>query len=178
MGRAGRQLAEVLPPGPLAAAAGQLLAAAASPLAAALLTMRDIGVDDCRELGDILAPIVEEGPYAAAGQPLPPPPVAGGKGKKAAPAPADEGGPLRGALVAAAKNRAVGYQRLAALLAMLDAKLADIVARWERRELQAAGLSRREVEGMVCALFEDTAYRSQCLARIVAAAGAGGAQGQ
>eukprot|EP00878_Enallax_costatus_P008594 GHUV01008985.1.p1 GENE.GHUV01008985.1~~GHUV01008985.1.p1 ORF type:complete len:754 (+),score=301.21 GHUV01008985.1:377-2638(+) len=73
-------------------------------------------------------------------------------------------------LVAAALyQRCNAFKRLAAVLELLEAKLAGIVSKWESGELMAAGLALREVEHMVLALFEDTDYRAQCLQRMEAA---------
>jgi hypothetical protein len=69
----------------------------------------------------------------------------------------------------ALQQRAWGLRKLGAILAILEAKLTDIVARWESGELQRAGLSRREVEALVEAVFENTDHRAQCLQRIDAA---------
>jgi hypothetical protein len=52
---------------------------------------------------------------------------------------------------------------------VLEAKLTDIVRRWESGELRRAGLSRREVQRLVAAVFENTDHRAQCLQRIEAA---------
>jgi len=56
------------------------------------------------------------------------------------------------------------------VLQLLQYRLADIVRAWEGGQLTQAGLSLPEVEGLVCALFEDTDYRAECLQRIEAAA--------
>ncbi len=59
-----------------------------------------------------------------------------------------------------------GLRKLRAVLLVLEARLADIVRMWEMGQLAKAGLSRAEVERLVCALFEDTDFRAQCLQRI------------
>ncbi|KIY91986.1 hypothetical protein MNEG_15978, partial [Monoraphidium neglectum] len=69
----------------------------------------------------------------------------------------------------ALQQRAWGLRRLGAILSCLDARLADIVARWEGGELRRAGLGLQELRGLVCAVFEDTDHRAQCLQRIEAA---------
>lgn len=62
-------------------------------------------------------------------------------------------------------------RKLAAVLGLLEARLADIVSAWEHGALKAAGLSLPEVGRLVVALFEDTDYRAQCLQRMEAAEG-------
>lgn len=52
------------------------------------------------------------------------------------------------------------------MLSLLDAKMSDIVARWESGELRRAGLSLGEVTHLVTAVFEETDRRAQCLQRI------------
>lgn len=56
------------------------------------------------------------------------------------------------------------------VLQLLQCRLADIVDAWEQGALAADGFTLPEVEGLVCALFEDTDYRAECLQRIEAAA--------
>jgi hypothetical protein len=68
------------------------------------------------------------------------------------------------------QQRCQGLRKLDAVLCLLSQRLADIVAAWESGALSAAGLSLREVEGLVAALFEDTDYRAECLQRMEAAA--------
>lgn len=69
----------------------------------------------------------------------------------------------------ALQQQVSSLRKLNSVLGLLEARLADIVAGWETGDLQAAGLSLREVEHMVLALFEDTDYRAQCLQRMEAA---------
>lgn len=52
------------------------------------------------------------------------------------------------------------------MLGLLEAKLTDIVRRWESGELRRAGLALAEVRRLVCAVFENTDHRAQCLQRI------------
>ncbi len=66
----------------------------------------------------------------------------------------------------ALQQRAWGLRKLAVILTLLEAKLLEIVSRWESGELRRAGLSRGEVERLVCAVFENTDHRAQCLQRI------------
>jgi hypothetical protein len=61
-------------------------------------------------------------------------------------------------------------RKLRSLLKMLDAGMRDIVAAWERRELQAVGFDAGEVVQLVCALFEASEYRRDAVARIQASA--------
>jgi hypothetical protein len=48
----------------------------------------------------------------------------------------------------------------------MDAKLADVVKLWEVGTFSREGLSFGEVKQLVCALFEDTDYRAQCLQKM------------
>jgi hypothetical protein len=66
----------------------------------------------------------------------------------------------------ALQQRAWGLRRLNAVLALLEARLTDIVKRWESGELRRAGLGLGEVRRLVCAVFESTDLRAQCLQRI------------
>lgn len=70
---------------------------------------------------------------------------------------------------AALYQRCSALRRLAAVIGLLEAKLADIVIRWESGQLMATGLTLHEVRHLVLALFEDTDYRAQCLQRMEAA---------
>lgn len=173
LGRAGRQLREVLPPLTLVTAAGDLLTAVCEPLVQGILDKHDISIDDCREVCDLLQPIVEEGLLAACG----PPPAAAashlspseaGKASDSAPPP-EEAEAFAQALQSAVRSNCTAFRKLAAVLSTLDAKLMDIVQAWESKRLQESGLKRREVEQLIGALFEDTDYRARCLARLAAA---------
>lgn len=72
---------------------------------------------------------------------------------------------------AALQQRCHGLRKLGAVLRLLEVRLADIVEAWEAGALGAAGLGLGEVGRLVCALFEDTDYRAQCLQRMEAAEG-------
>lgn len=186
LSRAGRQLAEALPPPALVGAAGALLGGVCGPLAADLLARRDIGADESRELAALLAPLAEEGLAAACGAPPEAAAAVAARAAAAASSSAAGGGgggrhrrsqegadaaptPLPELVVAAVRGRCAPYRRLAALLGLLDARLAEIVARWESGALRREGLARRELEALVGALFEDTVHREQALGRIASA---------
>ena len=66
--------------------------------------------------------------------------------------------------------RCPNLRKAGRVLELLQLRLADIVGAWERGALGADGFTLQEVEGLVCALFEDTDYRAECLQRIEAAA--------
>lgn len=68
------------------------------------------------------------------------------------------------------QQRCHALQKLGAVLELLTKRLAAIVEDWESGALSKAGLSLREVAGLVQALFEDTDYRAVCLQRMEAAA--------
>ena len=61
---------------------------------------------------------------------------------------------------------APNWRKLGAVVGLLEAKLVDIVRRWNNGELEGSGLSSEEVRQLVVALFEDTEYRQQQLAFI------------
>ena len=55
---------------------------------------------------------------------------------------------------------------MAEVTELLSARLADIPQRWESGRLSRAGLTAADVRGLVCAIFEASARRNECLSRI------------
>ena len=65
-----------------------------------------------------------------------------------------------------AASLARGWATLAEVTELLSARLADIPQRWESGRLSRAGLTAADVRGLVCAIFEASARRNECLSRI------------
>ncbi len=147
--RLGAVLRPALPPPALAAVAGALLDAAAAQACAALLARRDISVEESEQLPGLLEGLARGGLRDAALLGAP-------------------GGAPGGALAAALDAAAPSAARLAAVLSVLEARLAEIAARWADGSLAAAGLSARDVGRLVGALFEETEPRAELLSRLEA----------
>lgn len=52
------------------------------------------------------------------------------------------------------------------LAQLMDASLKDITSRWEEGRLQACGFAAADVQRLICAIFETTPLRKECLERI------------
>ncbi|CAG9466061.1 unnamed protein product [Pedinophyceae sp. YPF-701] len=136
---AGRTWGPLLPAAQYARAASSLLSAACERAAAAVLSLEDIGADECDEIREAVSPLVEDGPGALA---------------------------LEGVSSSDVKKGARGFGRLAALVDILMLHMSDVMARWEAGALQQAGLSAAEVAGFLTAVFDRSAYLDTALARL------------
>ena len=67
--------------------------------------------------------------------------------------------------------RCAPLRRLRSLLALLEAGMRDVVAGWLDGSLARAGWVQAKVEHLLVALFEDSEYRQDAMARVRASAG-------
>lgn len=116
----------------------------------------DLGIDDCKELREVLGPIAVEALTAL----IPNQP--------------EKNDTLSGVPVntlrTVVSSSCPALARLGLLLEMLDAKLKDVVGAWERRRMQACGMTADMAVHLICALFEATEYRQNAIARVRASA--------
>eukprot|EP00195_Chlamydomonas_chlamydogama_P014331 CAMPEP_0202913874 /NCGR_PEP_ID=MMETSP1392-20130828/61677_1 /ASSEMBLY_ACC=CAM_ASM_000868 /TAXON_ID=225041 /ORGANISM="Chlamydomonas chlamydogama, Strain SAG 11-48b" /LENGTH=777 /DNA_ID=CAMNT_0049605309 /DNA_START=18 /DNA_END=2351 /DNA_ORIENTATION=- len=158
LGRLGRAAVEVLPPEHAVHVCTSVLGSICGSLCADILAKRDIGIDDSRDLRDILQPLVDEAlPTMLGAQP----PAAPGKAQQQQ----LSGIPLA-VVLEAATAACTPLRKLRTLLSLLEAGMKEIVGRWQQRALQADGLDQEDVEHMLCALFQDSQYRREALARV------------
>merc|ERR1719152_255296 len=113
-----------------------------------LLEMADIGADESDALHGTLLPLVREGPLRMGFVPDTQP---------------------HEELLA----RAPAYDKLRLLLAMLAARMTEVVDMWTRGDLRRAGFSAAEVCGVVRAVFTDSQRRADAIQIIQGAAGEG-----
>ena len=66
--------------------------------------------------------------------------------------------------------RCAPLRRLRSLLSLLEAGMRDVVAGWLDGSLVRDGWARAEVEHLLAALFEDSEYRQDAMARVRASA--------
>lgn len=159
--RFGAGLRGVLPRGAFIAAAAELMNAVCSTICEAILEMEDISEDESKQipalLEDLTAP--SAGIIGA---------VSVGLG---APSPSYSQGQTLGSeglyedVAAAAKEVA----RLREVCELLDVPSKEIARRWMSGRLQAMGLRKEQVAGLLEALFQDSEYRRRALRVIMGA---------
>ncbi|CAD7703356.1 unnamed protein product, partial [Ostreobium quekettii] len=175
LGKLGRLMSDVLAPGDHTAMASVLMEAVASQIVTAILGQSNISI---QELPTILSTVVEEGPTVILQLSQPPPP--GSQGPQSVPA--ADGGPqgsdgtpkVMGPLDEDLKflmqqtfiKRTPSLNKLHRLLAILEARLGQIVEWWDRGTLREAGFSSEEVRRLIYSCFEHSDYREDCISHV------------
>jgi len=58
------------------------------------------------------------------------------------------------------------WLKLKELATLVDSPLVDITRRWQDGVLAACGFAPQEIHGLICAIFEPTSLRKECLEHI------------
>ncbi|KAG1669008.1 hypothetical protein FOA52_000601 [Chlamydomonas sp. UWO 241] len=166
LARLGRLSRSVLSPPVFVRVAAELLRQTCTSFVNDVVAKRDIGIDDAKELRDLLGPVADEALPALLGLPPPGTPGQQQHGQE----PALSGVPLA-VLSAAVAARCTPLRKLRSLIGLLDSGMVVLVDGWCDGALARDGWGRTEVERVLCALFQDSEYRHMALARVRTAKG-------
>eukprot|EP00798_Chlamydomonas_sp_ICE-L_P028249 gene28249-31353_t len=161
LSRLGRMLLENLTPAHVVELGSSVLGNVCGELSSFILDMRDIGVDDCTDLKDLLTPFAADALPSLLGMPTTP---------GAQPATPELSGVPVQVLFDSILHRCKPLRKLKMLLTLLDARLKEIAGWWEAGSLQAAGLGVDEVVHLLRALFEDSQHRRAAISKVQEAA--------
>lgn len=139
--------------------AAQLLDGAAGVAIEAILAIADISQTDCDELPDIFDQLWIDVSTCISSH------------LSHACKPRAKAVSITGAAAEAEGSRAVMEQcpqarKLQALCEMLRMRMVDILEGWQAGRLRSAGFSAAEVQGLLRAVFQDNAFRRQCISEI------------
>lgn len=154
--RIGRVLSDVLTPAATLSVASPILQHVGSSLLNMVLAKEDIGVEEGEVIEELLQPLVEGGLAAVLGS--------GGE--------AGQGGKvvtqLQYLMAEGVLHRSPAFAKLRSVVDLLKKNMADIEELWESGKLQGLGWKLEEVKKFICAVFEATDRRAECLLRLEA----------